>query len=136
MKRIICSVALVVLAASALAPKCAADDPLALVMKQEGHTVSLDLKFSKKNRNTLQHAISFLDWGPNGYATGLVADDEPGGVPVRPPVEEGDCVLERVPILLAELQVERDRVPLLLHDERKRVVRRALRRERRGRQHD
>ena len=75
MKRIICSVALVVLAASALAPKSAADDPLALVMKHEGHTVSLDLKFSKKNRNTLQHAISFLDWGPNGYATGFVVGD-------------------------------------------------------------
>src|SRR5438874_1831330 len=75
MKRIICSVALVVLVASALAPKCAADDPLALVMKHEGHTVSLDLKFSKKNRNTLQHAISLLDWGPNGYATGFVVGD-------------------------------------------------------------
>ena len=75
MKRIICSVALVVLVASTLAPKCAADDPLALVMKHEGHTVSLDLKFSKKNRNTLQHAISFLDWGPNGYATGFVVGD-------------------------------------------------------------
>src|SRR5947209_12067713 len=75
MKRIICSIALVVLAASTLAPKCAADDPLALVMKHEGHTVSLDLKFSKKNRNTLQHAISFLDWDPNGYATGFVVRD-------------------------------------------------------------
>src|SRR5881398_2240068 len=64
MKRIICSVALVVLAASALAPKSAADDPLAIVMK-----------FSKKNRNTLQHAIPFLDWGPNGYATGFVVGD-------------------------------------------------------------
>src|SRR5205085_12527712 len=77
MKRIICSVALVVLAASALAPKSAADDPLALIMKHEGHTVSLALKFSKKNRNTLQHAISFFDWGPNGYATGFVVGDGP-----------------------------------------------------------
>ena len=35
-------------------------------------TVSLDLKFSKKKANTLQRIFSFLDYGPNGFATGFV----------------------------------------------------------------
>jgi hypothetical protein len=42
------------------------------ILKQEGYTVSLDLKFTKKSQSSLQHVISFLDWGPNGYATGFL----------------------------------------------------------------
>jgi S1-C subfamily serine protease len=30
------------------------------------------LEFSKKNPNPLQRVINFLDWGPNGYATGFL----------------------------------------------------------------
>ena len=75
MKRIFCSFAFVIMVVSLLAPKCAADDPMALVLKQEGHTVSLDLKFSLKNQNSLQHVIAFLDYGPNGYATGFAVGD-------------------------------------------------------------
>jgi S1-C subfamily serine protease len=71
MKRIICSFAIVLVAVSLLAPKCAADDPAAFMLKQDGYTVSLSLKFSKKNPNSVEHALAFLDWGPNGYATGF-----------------------------------------------------------------
>lgn len=75
MKRIFCSFAIVVVVISLLAPTCAADDPAAIVLKQEGYTVSLDLKFTKKEQNALQHVISFLDYGPNGFATGFVVGD-------------------------------------------------------------
>jgi S1-C subfamily serine protease len=68
-------VAFVVVAVSLLTPVSAADDPLATVLKQEGFTVSLDLRFDKKRRNSLQHAASLFDWGPNGYATGFVVGD-------------------------------------------------------------
>jgi hypothetical protein len=75
MKRILCGVAFVLLAASLLAPPTAADDPMAAAMKQEVHSVSLDLRFDKKGRNSLQHALSLLDWGPNGFATAFVVGD-------------------------------------------------------------
>lgn len=74
MKRILCGFSLVVALVSLLMPVCTAGDS-ADVQKQEGHTVSLDLKFSKKNQNSLQRAISFLDMGPNAYATGFVVGD-------------------------------------------------------------
>ena len=79
MKRMFCGLAFVAAfafaSASLPAPERAADDPLSHVMKRDGYTVSLDLRFDKKNRNTLEHAISLLDWGPNGYATGFVVGD-------------------------------------------------------------
>jgi hypothetical protein len=75
MKRMLCGFAFALLAAALLAPSTAADDPLATVIKQEGNTVSLDLRFDKKSRNSLQHALSFLDYGANGYATGFVVGD-------------------------------------------------------------
>lgn len=75
MKRIILSLALIVAASSLLAPKCVADDPFAAVLKKEGYTVALDLKFSKKKQNSVQHVISLLDYSPNGYATGFVVGD-------------------------------------------------------------
>jgi hypothetical protein len=75
MKRKICSVAFVAVLLFTLAPVCGAGDKPDLMLKQSSNTLSLELKFSKKNQNSLQRAISFLDWGPNGYATGfLVAD--------------------------------------------------------------
>jgi hypothetical protein len=57
------------------APSTAADDPLAAVIRQEGNTVSLDLRFDRKRRNSVQHVLSFLDYGTNGYATGFVVGD-------------------------------------------------------------
>ena len=75
MKRTICSLAIVAAAFSLFVPKGAADDPVDKVIKQAGYTVSLDLKFSKHKQNTLQHVISLLDVGPNGYATGFMVGD-------------------------------------------------------------
>lgn len=75
MKRMLCGFAFALLAATLLAPSTAADDPLAAVLKQEGYTVSLDLRFDKKRQNSLQHVLSFLDYGANGYATGFVVGD-------------------------------------------------------------
>jgi S1-C subfamily serine protease len=75
MKRMLCGLALALLAAATLTPSTAADDPLAAVMKQDGNTVSLDLRFDKKSKNSFQHALSFLDYGTNGYATGFVVGD-------------------------------------------------------------
>jgi len=75
MKRMLCGFAFALLTAALLAPSTAADDPLAAVIKQEGNTVSLDLRFDKKRQNTVQHVLSFLDYGANGYATGFVVGD-------------------------------------------------------------
>lgn len=76
MKRKIFSLALVLVSASLLAPKSVADaDPLAAVLKHEGHTVALDLKFSRKKKSSMQHVFSLLDYGPNGHATGFVVGD-------------------------------------------------------------
>jgi S1-C subfamily serine protease len=46
-----------------------------LVKQHERNTISLELEFSKKNPNALQRVISFLNWGPNGYATGFLVGD-------------------------------------------------------------
>lgn len=57
-----------------LAPVCVADNSSSRMLKQqERYTLSLELEFSKKNQNPLEHAISVLfDVGPNGYATGFL----------------------------------------------------------------
>ena len=74
MKRIICSFAFVAIMLSSLTLQTSgAGDATAL--KQEGYALSLELKFSKKNQNTLQRAVSFFDWGPNGFATGFLVGD-------------------------------------------------------------
>ena len=67
----ICSLALITIL---LAPVCVADNrPTKSVKQQERYTVSLELEFTKKDRNALEHAISVLfDVGPNGYATGFM----------------------------------------------------------------
>ena len=66
-----CMAALVTLM---LAPVCLADKNTTKVMKQqERYTLSLELEFTKKEQNPLEHAISVLfDVGPNGYATGFL----------------------------------------------------------------
>jgi S1-C subfamily serine protease len=56
------------------APVCLADKNTSRVLKQqERYTLSLELEFTKKEQNPLEHAISVLfDVGPNGYATGFL----------------------------------------------------------------
>ncbi len=64
------------LAISLVVPTCLSQDTAERVLKQQGpYTLSLELEFSRKNQNPLQRAISFLDWGTNGYATGFVVGD-------------------------------------------------------------
>jgi hypothetical protein len=75
MKRKLYSVAIALSLISLFAPATSADDPTVALIKQDGHTVSLELKFSKKKQNSLEHVISFLDWGPNGFATGFTVGD-------------------------------------------------------------
>ncbi len=41
----------------------------------ERYTLSLELEFKKKNQNPLERAISLLDSGPNGHATGFLVGD-------------------------------------------------------------
>jgi S1-C subfamily serine protease len=66
-----CMAALVTLM---LAPVCLADKNTSRALKQqERYTLSLELEFTKKEQNPLEHAISVLfDVGPNGYATGFL----------------------------------------------------------------
>ena len=84
MKKEICALVILILAAPLLAPARAADDPavadpLAAVLKREGYTVSLDLKVKKKKRDALQHFFEMLDGEvtPNAYATGFVVGEGP-----------------------------------------------------------
>jgi len=64
---------------SLVTPTCLGEDSADTadeVLKQQSpYTLSLELEFSKKNQNPLQRAISFLDWGTNGYATGFVVGE-------------------------------------------------------------
>jgi S1-C subfamily serine protease len=75
MKSKLCSFAVALLVVSLFAPICKADDPAAMIIKRHGYTVSLDLKFLKKQRGPLQNVLSFLDYGPNAYATGFLVGD-------------------------------------------------------------
>jgi len=74
MKRKLWSFTSLALVTILLAPVCVADNrPTKSVKQQERYTVSLELEFTKKDRNALEHAISVLfDVGPNGYATGFM----------------------------------------------------------------
>lgn len=75
MKRKFLSLAVVLAVVSLFAPESSADDPLASMLKQGGYTVSLDLKFSRKNQNSFSRVIALLDYGPNGFATGFLVGD-------------------------------------------------------------
>ena len=46
-----------------------------IIRQHERNTISLELEFAKKNPNALQRMISFLNWGPSGYATGFVVGE-------------------------------------------------------------
>jgi S1-C subfamily serine protease len=71
LRSLTCMAALVTLL---VPPVCFADKSNSRMMKQqERYTLSLELEFTKKEQNPLEHAISVLfDVGPNGYATGFL----------------------------------------------------------------
>lgn len=72
MKRYLKGAAIALLGSLLLAPLCRAAKPATSKTKPEDSTVSLDLKFTKKRPNAMQRVFSFLDYGPNGFATGFV----------------------------------------------------------------
>jgi len=69
MKRQLCSLVLVASALIMPAIPCSAKSSQ---LKQQERTISLELEFAKKSPNSLERMISFLDWGPNAYATGFL----------------------------------------------------------------
>ena len=75
MKRQLCSLVFVALILCLLITPGVAKSSSELVKQHERNTISLELEFSKKNPNALQRVISFLNWGPNGYATGFLVGD-------------------------------------------------------------
>lgn len=72
MKRQLGSLLLVALIVAMLAQMSIAKDTTTILKQHERNSISLELEFSKKNQNPLQRVISFLNWGPNGYATGFL----------------------------------------------------------------
>jgi hypothetical protein len=70
MNRRFLSVAISVMAVFLLAPRTRADKLTAA--KPDDSSVSLDLKFTKKKPNAIERIFGFLDYGPNGFATGFV----------------------------------------------------------------
>jgi S1-C subfamily serine protease len=74
MQRKLASLTSLALVSLLLTPICLADSTTAKILKQqERYTLSLELEFTKKEQNPLEHAISVLfDVGPNGYATGFL----------------------------------------------------------------
>jgi len=77
MNRKIWGVALLGILISGASFKSVAQNSVAEVAKQQGsYTLSLELEFTKKNRNQLQKAMSvLLALGPNGHATGFLVGD-------------------------------------------------------------
>jgi hypothetical protein len=71
MKRKVLCVAISILATFLFTPRSLADKGT-IVSRPDDYTVSLDLKFTKRKPNALQRIFSFLDYGPNGFATGFV----------------------------------------------------------------
>lgn len=72
MKRHLKGAAITLVTILLLTPLCRADKPAAAKAKPEDSTVSLHLKFTKKRPNAMQRMFSFLDYGPNGFATGFL----------------------------------------------------------------
>lgn len=72
MKRQLCSVVLAALVLCSLVTPSFGKNSSDMVKQYERNTISLELEFIKKNPNALQRVISFLNWGPNGYATGFL----------------------------------------------------------------
>src|SRR5713226_7935896 len=72
MKRQVGTFLLVTVIVSIFAQTSIAKEASAILKQHERSSISLELEFSKKNPNALQRVISFLNWGPNGYATGFL----------------------------------------------------------------
>jgi hypothetical protein len=70
MNRRVLSIAISVMVIFLLAPPTRADK--LTVAKRDDSSVSLDLKFTKKKPNAIERIFGFLDYGPNGFATGFV----------------------------------------------------------------
>src|SRR5258706_9478870 len=75
MKRHLYGLTIVTLTLCLLAVRGKGKTSSEVVKQHERNTISLELEFTKKNANALQRVISFLNWGPNGYATGFVVGD-------------------------------------------------------------
>ena len=75
MKRRLCIFLLAALTLCLFAVQGLGKSASELVKQHERNTISLELEFTKKNPNALQRVISFLNWGPNGYATGFVVGE-------------------------------------------------------------
>jgi hypothetical protein len=54
---------------------CFGKNSSAIVKQRERNTVSLELEITKKNSNALQRFMSFMNLGPNGYATGFLVGE-------------------------------------------------------------
>jgi S1-C subfamily serine protease len=50
---------------------CLGKDRAEILKEHERNTISLDLRFSRKNPSTLERMITLLDPGPNAYASGF-----------------------------------------------------------------
>jgi S1-C subfamily serine protease len=77
MKKITCSVALLAVVLFCL-PVCSVgkDSSTQALKQQERYTVSLSLEFRKKEQNSFEKVLAFLNQaGPNGFATGFVVGD-------------------------------------------------------------
>jgi len=75
MKRQLCGFGLVAVVLATLVQTCIGKNTAEILKQESRNTISLELEFSKRNPNPLQRFISFLNWGPNGYATGFVVGD-------------------------------------------------------------
>jgi S1-C subfamily serine protease len=75
MKRQLCTRVLVAVTLCLLATQGLGKTSSEIIKQHERNTISLELEFTKKNPNALQRVISFLNWGPNGYATGFVVGE-------------------------------------------------------------
>ena len=75
MKRQLCTLVLVAVTLCLLVTQGLGKNSSEIIKQHERNTISLELEFTKKNPNALQRVISFLNWGPNGYATGFVVGE-------------------------------------------------------------
>jgi S1-C subfamily serine protease len=72
MKRSSFGAVILAVAVFLISPTRHADGLPSATTRPDDNTVSLDLKFTKKKPNAMQRIFSFLDYGPNGFATGFV----------------------------------------------------------------
>lgn len=77
MKKLISVATVVVIAIVIIRPTSIAAEETALALKrQQRYTVSLALEFRKKNPNSFERMITFLNQeGPNGFATGFLVGE-------------------------------------------------------------